>query len=133
MVEELKAKGVSVHVIDLHGDITNGIAKIFMTITAAFAEMERERISDRWKETKAYLSSQGVFNGGKRPYDFDIVQDGDVQRMVPNVEEQAVIKRMQEMKASGSSLREIGSATGQGFRNVNRILERMAKGNSYFR
>jgi putative DNA-invertase from lambdoid prophage Rac len=55
VVEELKAKGVSVHVIDLHGDITNGIAKIFMTITAAFAEMERERISDRLKETKAYL------------------------------------------------------------------------------
>jgi putative DNA-invertase from lambdoid prophage Rac len=80
------------------------------------------------KETKAYLSSQGVFNGGKRPYGFDIVQDGDVQRMVPNVEEQAVIKRMQEMKASGSRLREIGAVTGHQATSVKRILERMAKG-----
>jgi putative DNA-invertase from lambdoid prophage Rac len=127
VVEELKAKGVSIHVIDLHGDITNGIAKIFMTITAAFSEMERERISDRLKETKAYLSSQMIFNGGKRPYGFDVVQDGDVQRMVPNVEEMAVIEKMKSMKASGASLREIGAVTGHQATSVKRILERMAK------
>lgn len=125
MVEELKAKGVSIHVIDLHGDITNGIAKIFMTITAAFAEMERERISDRLKETKAYLSSQGVFNGGKRPFGFDIVQEGDVQRMVPRADEQAVIETMKTMKASGSSLREVGAVTGHQATSVKRILERV--------
>jgi putative DNA-invertase from lambdoid prophage Rac len=127
VVEELKAKGVSIHVIDLHGDITNGIAKIFMTITAAFAELERERISDRLKETKAYLSSQGVFNGGKRPFGFDIVQDGDVQRMVPRADEMAIIERMKAMKASGSSLREIGAVTGHQATSVKRILERMTK------
>ena len=125
VVEELKAKGVSIHVIDLHGDITNGIAKIFMTITAAFAEMERERISDRLKETKAYLSSQGVFNGGKRPFGYDIVQDGDVQRMVPRADEQAVIETMKTMKASGSSLRKIGAVTGHQATSVKRILERV--------
>jgi hypothetical protein len=47
---------------------------------------------------------------------------------VPNVEEQAVIKGMQEMKASGSSLREIGAVTGHHATSVKRILERMAKG-----
>jgi hypothetical protein len=56
------------------------------------------------------------------------VLDGDVVRMVPNAAEMAVIKQMQDMRAAGASLREIGAATGQGFRNVKRILERMAKG-----
>jgi putative DNA-invertase from lambdoid prophage Rac len=125
VVEELKAKGVSVHVIDLHGDITNGIAKIFMTITAAFAEMERERISDRLKETKSYLSSQGIFNGGKRPFGYDIVQDGDVQRMVPRADEQAIIETMKTMKAAGASLRAIGAVTGHQATSVKRILERV--------
>jgi putative DNA-invertase from lambdoid prophage Rac len=127
VVEELKAKGVSIHVIDLHGDITNGVSKIFMTITAAFSEMERERISDRLKETKSYLSSQGIFNGGKRPFGFDIVQDDDVQRMVPRADEQMVIETMQTMKASGASLRAIGAVTGHQATSIKRILERMAK------
>jgi hypothetical protein len=56
------------------------------------------------------------------------VVDGDVVRVVPNAAEMAVIKQMQNMRAAGASLREIGSATSQGFRNVKRILERMAKG-----
>ena len=88
----------------------------------------RERIRERIRDAKRHLASQGVFSGGKRPFGLEKVVDGDVVQMVPNAAEMAVIKQMQDMRAAGASLREIGSATGQGFRNVKRILERMAKG-----
>jgi putative DNA-invertase from lambdoid prophage Rac len=95
---------------------------------AAVAEGERDRIRERIRDAKRHLASQGVFNGGKRPYGFDLVQDGDVQRMVPNVEEMGIIKRMQDMRAAGASLREIGAVTGHQPMSVKRILERMARG-----
>ena len=115
--------------IDLGGDVCgNGISKMVFTILAAVAEGERDRIRERIRDAKQHLASQGVFSGGKRPFGLEKVVDGDVVRMVPNAAEMAVIKQMQDMRAAGASLREIGAATGQGFRNVKRILERMAKG-----
>jgi hypothetical protein len=75
-------------------------------------------------DAKRHLTSKGVFNGGKRPYGFDIVQDGDVQRMVPNATEQ-VIERMKAMRAEGATYRTIGAEVGKGHKQ--RILERMER------
>ena len=90
------------------------------TILAAVAEGERDRIRD----AKRHLAAQGVFGGGRRPFGFDIVQDGDVQRMVPNATEQAVIERMKAMRANGATYREIGGEVGLHGRTVQRILDR---------
>ena len=47
-VEALKAKGVHLHLLNLGGDIAgNGLSKLFLTIAAAFAEAERDRIRER--------------------------------------------------------------------------------------
>ena len=44
-VADLKERGVSLHLLDLGGDISgNGLSKLFLTIAAAFAEAERDRI-----------------------------------------------------------------------------------------
>ena len=48
VVESLKTRGVKLHLLDLGGDIAgNGISKLFLTIAAAFAEAERDRIRER--------------------------------------------------------------------------------------
>ena len=120
-LEELKDQSVALHMIDLGGDVTgNGISKMVFTILAAVAEGERDRIRD----AKRHLAAQGVFGGGRRPFGFDIVQDGDVQRMVPNAPEQAVIERMKSMRANGATYREIGGVVGLHGRTVQRILDR---------
>ena len=120
-LEELKGQGVALHMIDLGGDVTgNGISKMVFTILAAVAEGERDRIRD----AKRHLAAQGVFGGGRRPFGFDIVQDGDVQRMVPNATEQAVIERMKAMRADGATYRDIGGEVGMYARTVQRILDR---------
>jgi DNA invertase Pin-like site-specific DNA recombinase len=124
-LEELKGQGVALHMIDLGGDVTgNGISKMVFTILAAVAEGERDRIRERIRDAKRHLAAQGVFGGGRRPFGFDIVQDGDVQRMVPNAPEQAVIERMKSMRANGATYREIGGAVGLHGRTVQRILDR---------
>lgn len=129
-LEQLKDDKIGLHMIDLGGDVTgNGISKMVLTILAAVAEGEgeRDRIRERIREAKRHLKSQGVFSGGKRPYGFDIVEDGDVQRMVPNGKEQAVIERMHALRASGATYRAIGGEVGMYGRTVQRILERAGR------
>jgi DNA invertase Pin-like site-specific DNA recombinase len=127
VVEDLKRRGVSLHLLDLGGDVSgNGVSKVFMTIAASFAELEREKISERTRDAKRYLSSQGVFIGGSRPFGHDIVEDGDVKRLVPNEAEQAVIDRMKAMRQAGSTFRDIAAVTGHQPMSVKRILDRVA-------
>ena len=45
---------ISLHLLDLGGDISgNGLSKLFLTIAAAFAEAERDRIRERVGQVKA--------------------------------------------------------------------------------
>jgi DNA invertase Pin-like site-specific DNA recombinase len=127
VVEDLKKRGVSLHLLDLGGDVSgNGVSKVFMTIAASFAELEREKISERTRDAKRYLSSQGVFIGGSRPFGYDIVEDADVKRLVPNEAEQVVVDRMKAMRQGGSTFRDIAAVTGHQPMSVKRILDRVA-------
>src|ERR1700722_14995151 len=71
VVESLKGRGVKLHLLDLGGDIAgNGLSKLFLTIAAAFAEAERDRIRERIGQAKADQKSRGRFLGGKVPFGF---------------------------------------------------------------
>lgn len=101
VLHTLKEKGVSVHSIDLGGDVTgNGVGAIIFTILSAFATFERERIASRISEVKQLRKSQGYFVGGRRGFGFDVV-DG---MKVPNGTEQTLIAEMKTMREAGSSL-----------------------------
>jgi putative DNA-invertase from lambdoid prophage Rac len=69
--------------------VRNGISKLVFTILSAVAENERERIRERIRDVKRHLAAQGVYNGGKRPFGFDVVD----KRLVPNAAEQALLDR----------------------------------------
>ena len=104
VLHELKARGVSVHFIDLGGDVTgNGVGAIVFTILSAFATFERERIAARIREVKQLKKAQGKFTGGKRAFGYDVI-DGV---KVPREDEQAVIRQMQSMRDAGAGYREI--------------------------
>jgi putative DNA-invertase from lambdoid prophage Rac len=101
VLHTLKEKGVSVHSIDLGGDVTgNGVGAIIFTILSAFATFERERIASRISEVKQMRRAQGYFVGGRRGFGFDVV-DG---RKVQNRTEQELIAEMKTMREAGSSL-----------------------------
>jgi putative DNA-invertase from lambdoid prophage Rac len=107
-LEELKNQGVALHMIDLGGDVCgNGISKLVFTILSAVAENERDRIRERIRDVKRDRASQRLFNGGRRPFGYDIDGDGKDRRLVPNANEQAALKHGRGMQANGDSLRSI--------------------------
>ena len=123
-LEELKERGIGLHMIDLGGDVCgNGISKLVFTILSAVAENERDRIRERIRDVKRHLASQGVYGGGKRPFGWDVI-DG---KLIPNANEQTALKRMKAMRRAKKTYRAIGAAVGKDARTVQRILARPAK------
>ena len=79
VVEDLKKRGVALHLLDLGGDISgNGLSKLFLTIAAAFAEAERDRIRERIGQVKADQKARGRYLGGKVPFGFRRGDDGEL-------------------------------------------------------
>ena len=106
VLHDMKERKVSIHFIDLGGDVTgNGIGAIVFTILSAFATFERERIATRIREVKQVQKAQGKFTGGRRPFGFEVI-DG-VKVVKP--EEQKVISRMKQLRTRGKSYGYIAS------------------------
>jgi len=104
VLHDLKGRGISVHFIDLGGDVTgNGVGAIVFTILSAFATFERERIATRIREVKQMKKAQGKFTGGRRAFGYDVIEGVKV----PRDDEQAVIREMMKMREGGSTYRQI--------------------------
>lgn len=131
-LEQLKDDKVALHMIDLGGDVTgNGISKLVFTILSAVAENERDRIRERVRDVKQHRASQRLFNGGRRPFGFNVEGEGKDRRLVPNAAEQAALTRGKVLQTEGKSLREIAAIWSEEFglakidaKSVKRILER---------
>ena len=103
-LHELKLRGISVHFIDLGGDVTNdGIGSVIFTILSAFATFERERIATRIREVKQVQKADGKFLGGFTRFGYKVEDD----RLVKDPDQQIIIKEMKNMKRRGMSLRRI--------------------------
>jgi DNA invertase Pin-like site-specific DNA recombinase len=125
VLHELKERGVSVHFIDLGGDVTgNGVGAIVFTILSAFATFERERIAARIREVKQLKKAQGKFTGGKRAFGYDVVEG----IKIPREDEQVVIREMVAMRKAGATYRGIADWMAQTqerkmtFMGVKRVL-----------
>jgi DNA invertase Pin-like site-specific DNA recombinase len=106
VLHELKARGVSVHFIDLGGDVTgNGVGAIVFTILSAFATFERERIAARIREVKQLKKTQGKFTGGKRAFGYEVVEGVKI----PLPDEQEAIERMLKMRQAGATYKKLAN------------------------
>lgn len=129
VVEELRAKGVKLHLLDLGGDIAgNGLSKLFLTIAAAFAEAERDRIRERVSQSKADQRERGRFLGGARPFGYQIGGDGE---LVEDATEQKAIAKMHKLRGQGLSLRAVAETLAKdgialSHVAVKKVLERSA-------
>src|SRR5690242_1424538 len=105
VLAQIKDRGVSLHMIDLGGDVTgNGISKLVFTILSAVAEAERDRIRERIRDVKADQRRRRRYLGGLVPFGWKVEADG---ALVEVPEQQAAIRRMAELQADGWSLRAI--------------------------
>lgn len=105
-LHELKQRGISVHFIDLGGDVTNdGIGSVIFTILSAFATFERERIATRIREVKQVQKAEGKFLGGFTRFGYRVEED----RLEKDTNQQKIINEMKDMRRRGMSLRRISS------------------------
>jgi DNA invertase Pin-like site-specific DNA recombinase len=111
---DLKAAGVSLHMIDLGGDVTgNGISKLVFTILSAVAEAERDRTRERIQEVKADQKKRNRFLGGTVPFGFVRTAEGALEK---DPEQQKAIEAVKRIREQGESLRAIAAAMqAQGF------------------
>ena len=108
VVEDLRARGVKLHLLDLGGDISgNGLSKLFLTIAAAFAKAERDRIRERIGQVKADQKARGRYLGGKVPFGFRL---GESRELLPHQAEQEAIREIVALRAQGKALRAIADA-----------------------
>lgn len=97
VLKDWKDKGVDLVLYDLGPEpVTRdgGIAKLFFTMAAAFAEHERERIRERIAEGKAAKRHRGGHLGGPAPTGFRIEGRGREARPVPCEREQEIMRTL---------------------------------------
>lgn len=111
VVEDLKQRGVKLHLLDLGGDIAgNGLSKLFLTIAAAFAEAERDRIRERVSDGMRAKRAKGGYLGGSCPFGYEIIGTGKEAVLRPLEAEQMALADMRAMRDAGQSLRAISAA-----------------------
>src|SRR3979411_3072581 len=102
---QIQKRGVSLHMIDLGGDVTgNGISKLVFTILSAVAEAERDRIRERIRDVKTDQRKRNRYLGGTVPFGWALAEDGE---LIEDASQQAAIARMKAMRDAGQSLRGI--------------------------
>ena len=108
MIGELQQRRVSLHLLDLGGDVSgNGLSKLFLTVAAAFAEAERDRIKERVAQVKQDQRRRGRYLGGRPPYGYQIGEDGGLE---PVPAQQEAIRHARELRAAETPLRAIQAA-----------------------
>lgn len=110
--------GVALHLTDMGGaslDTSSAMGRMFLTVCAGFAELERGLVGERTSAAMAQKARAGEFTGGHVPFGFVLDADGVTLR--PDATEQACIARARELSAAGLSLRVVASRlSGEGFR-----------------
>jgi putative DNA-invertase from lambdoid prophage Rac len=108
VVEHMRKRGAALHLLDLGGDISgNGMSKLFLTIAAAFAEAERDRIRERVSQVKADQKARGRYLGGSLPFGY---RRGESGELAPVDADQKAIREMVVLRGQGLALRAIADA-----------------------
>lgn len=97
-----------VHLVLINQGINTELAasRQFLPLIVAFAQLERERTSERVKGIISYIRSQGG-HYGKIPFGYTTVADGRLKRLVKHPENYAWLEKMAEWHKAGVSFEDI--------------------------
>jgi len=108
VIKEFQRRNISLWLLDVGGDVSgNGVAKLMLTILSAFAEFERDRISERIRDAKRQMRAEGRLQGGKRPFGYRV---DDAGALYPDEREQYALIEMRKLRTAGKSYRAIVQA-----------------------
>jgi site-specific DNA recombinase len=84
----------------------SAMGRMFLTMAAGFAELERNLVAERTAAAIRYKQTQHEYIGGDAPCGWEVATD-DIH-IQPNDAEQVVIKEAYALREQGMSLRKIG-------------------------
>jgi len=108
VTSEWDRKSVALHLVDMGGTSLNSgtaMGRMMLTMTAAFAELERNLIGERTSAALQHKRDQGEVYGPV-PMGFDC----DGGRLIENADERAIVEYMQSLRKDGASLRAVAKA-----------------------
>jgi DNA invertase Pin-like site-specific DNA recombinase len=106
IIRDFQQRQISLRLLDL-GDITDDkTIETVLAMLSALGELKTER-GDRISARKAELRAEGKYQGGKRPFGWQVSVD---RTLVPDPVEQTALARMRELRAERKSVREIATA-----------------------
>jgi site-specific DNA recombinase len=118
-VEAWTQRGVGLHILDMGGnalDTRSAVGKMFLTMAAGFAEMERNLIAERTRLAFARKRERGERVSARLPYGVAVADDG--KTLVPNVRDKQLIARIKRLHRSGMSVRRIAAkVTAEGYQS----------------
>lgn len=109
VTREWDKRGVSFHILDMGGqsiDTASAMGRMFLTMAAGFAELERNLIRERTSTALAHKKSKGEYVG-EVPFGFDLAADG--RMLTQNAAEQEAIRLMRGLRTRGLSYRSIAT------------------------
>ena len=133
VLSRLRDMDVSLHMIDLGGDVTgNGVSKLVFTILSAVAEAERDRTRERIMDIKADQKARNRHLGGPPPFGYSVDPQGF---LVEDPIQQDAIRLMVSLRSEGRSLRSISGTIAEAGLSIShagvaRVLRLRASGGS---
>jgi DNA invertase Pin-like site-specific DNA recombinase len=104
-LDVFKKHGVAVHLVDLNGNVTDGISQLVFTIMSAVAAWERSRIGERTREAKREAARQGYYVGGKVPWHQRQVRVRGKMKVVDDDKRMGILKKLRAWRQAGVPLR----------------------------
>lgn len=109
MNDYFQHKGITLHLLDLNVDTSNAMGKAFLTIAAAFAELELNRGKERTRDALAALKKRGVSLGAV-PYGRELSLLSNFREFTASSDEQIAIGLMEQLRSKGQTYQEIADA-----------------------
>jgi len=104
LVDDFKKQHKEICITDIGNIHTDGVSKIFVTILASLAEIERENISIRIKASKKIARDERRHQGGYLEFGYSKDEKG---KLVPNEKEFEILQSMFSLRKSGLGYRQI--------------------------
>ena len=104
LVEDFKKEHKEICLCDVGNIHKDGVSKIFVTILASLAEVERANISERIKASKKIAKQDRKYLGGFVEYGYKVDEN---KKLVPDDKEFSVLQSMVNLRRSGLGYRKI--------------------------
>jgi site-specific DNA recombinase len=103
LIDDFKKEHKEICITDIGNIHKDGVSKVFVTILASLAEIERENISIRIKASKKIAKEERRYLGGYSEFGYKV----ENKKLVPDDKEFSVLQSMVSLRKSGLGYRKI--------------------------